>query len=137
MPELDMARELLGLAEDDARAVHLMLKSGQFPHRIRGFHAQQAVEKALKAWLVLKEADYPPTHSIYTLLALLRGAGEDCARYSVLEGLSPYAVQLRYESAGMGGAQLDPAVVMPVVVELLEHVRQLLEAAQAAELDRD
>jgi len=132
MPELDVARELLVLAEEDARALEVMLQSGQLPRRICGFHAQQTVEKALKAWLILLDIDYPLTHSLYTLLSLLRGAGADCARYEALERLSPYAVQLRY-GVGSAGAQVDPADLMPAVVDLVAHVRQLLDAADAAD----
>jgi len=131
MPELDVARELLVLAEDDARALEVMLRSERVPRRICGFHAQQAVGKALKAWLILLDVDYPLTHSLYTLLSLLGSAGADCARYEALEGLSPYAVQLRYGVSDVD-AKVDPAEMMPEIEDLVRHVRELLDAAEAA-----
>ena len=42
---------------------------------IIAFHAQQAAEKMLKALLVLRQVDFPRTHSIGALLALCEGAG--------------------------------------------------------------
>jgi HEPN domain-containing protein len=39
--------------------------------RAVGFHAQQAVEKALKVALTLTGVDYPKTHDIDFLLALV------------------------------------------------------------------
>jgi HEPN domain-containing protein len=38
------------------------------------FDAQQAIEKAIKAVLVLKQVDFPRTHDIGELLGLLAGA---------------------------------------------------------------
>lgn len=105
-----------------------MLLTKQIPRRVCGFHAQQAVEKALKAWLILLDVDFPLTHSLYTLLSLLRGAGAGCARYEALENLSPYAVQIRYGLTDPG-AQVDPADLMPTIQDLVAHVRGLLEAA--------
>jgi len=129
MPELKMARMLIGLAEEDVTVLKLILEAEERPLRSAGFHAQQAAEKALKAWLVLLDVDYPLTHSLFTLLNLLREAGADCARYETLEGLTPYAVELRYGTA-VTGAQVDPADTMPTLVDLVAHVGDLVEAAE-------
>ena len=47
----DLARELLGLAEDDLVAARALLDVAAVSDAIVGFHAQQAVEKAFKAVL--------------------------------------------------------------------------------------
>ena len=39
------------------------------------FHAQQAVEKAVKALLIAHQVDFPYTHDIAQLLTLLENAG--------------------------------------------------------------
>jgi HEPN domain-containing protein len=39
------------------------------------FHAQQAVEKAVKALLVKHQVDFPKTHDLEELLALAKEAG--------------------------------------------------------------
>lgn len=132
MIELEMARQLLELAEDDAKALRAMLQSDQFHIRISGFQAQQAAEKALKAWLVVLDVDFPLTHSISALLSLLRIGGADCARYDALKALTPYAVEVRYGASETETA-VDPATVLPLIADLLAHVRGLLEIAEAGE----
>lgn len=131
MPEVDMARKLAALAEDDAKALGVLLQSNEVPQRIAGFHAQQAVEKALKAWLVLLDVDFPLTHSLFALFALIREAGTECGEYERLAALTPYAVQLRYDVSRIE-AEVDPADVASEVTELVAHVRGLVDAAEAS-----
>jgi HEPN domain-containing protein len=58
------------------------------------FHAEQAVEKALKALLVWHAVDYPPKHDLGLLQALLPpGLGTTSLDVG---GLTVYAVELRY-----------------------------------------
>lgn len=132
MPELDIAHRLLALARDDAKALEVMLRSNEVPRRICGFHAQQAVEKALKAWLVLLDADFPLTHSLFALLTFLREAGAECSQYEALAELSPYAVELRYGESETE-ADMDPAGAVPGIADLLSYVGKLLEAAEAGQ----
>ena len=43
-----------------------MTDTEAFPDEIFGFHAQQAVEKALKSWLASLGVLFPKTHGIYS-----------------------------------------------------------------------
>jgi len=66
---------------------------------IVAFHAQQAAEKVLKALLVLRQVDFPRTHSIGALLALCQEAGFAGAQeLSDASSLTRYAVATRYPS---------------------------------------
>ena len=67
MPDLEHARLLLRLAQDDFAAMEVLETSRRIPPSIFGFHAQQAVEKALKAWLSLLDVAYPRVHLLYEL----------------------------------------------------------------------
>lgn len=61
------------------------------------FHAQQVVEKTLKALLVQRQVDFPRTHSIGALLALCAEAGYNGTEGMVDAGsLTRYAVATRY-----------------------------------------
>ncbi|MBF0140761.1 MAG: HEPN domain-containing protein [Magnetococcales bacterium] len=71
MKGIDYARELLRLARADHRAMTGMRDHEVFTDAIFGFHAQQAVEKGLKAWLSALEILFPLTHDISRLLPLL------------------------------------------------------------------
>jgi HEPN domain-containing protein len=110
----DLARELLSLAEDDRAAAAALLEVGAVSDAIVGFHAQQAVEKALKAVLASRAADFPFTHNIGLLMQLCDDAGVELpASLGDADLLTPYGVALRYgaRSAGTLGreAALDLA----------------------------
>lgn len=51
MSDQEHAESILEAARRDLRALRAMDDAVAFPDEIVGFHAQQAVEKALKAWL--------------------------------------------------------------------------------------
>ena len=51
MHAADHAQDLLRMARKDFDALRGMLDHPLFADEIFGFHAQQAIEKSLKAWL--------------------------------------------------------------------------------------
>jgi HEPN domain-containing protein len=51
MKDPEQARSLLRVARRDYRALCGMEDPAVFSNEVFGFHVQQAVEKALKAWL--------------------------------------------------------------------------------------
>ena len=76
MPENDkvitVVHEWVIKAENDLKAASHILKLGEeCPTDTVCFHAQQCVEKYLKAFLVLEGIDFPKTHDIEVLTALL------------------------------------------------------------------
>ena len=62
------------------------------------FHAQQAVEKSLKAILALYDIDYPRRHDLGELLALILPLAPQIAPLEdrILR-MTPYAVEARYD----------------------------------------
>ena len=58
------------------------------------FHAQQAVEKALKALLIWHGIEYPPKHDLGLLVGLL--PGDASTRKLAIAGLTVYAVEQRH-----------------------------------------
>ena len=61
------------------------------------FHAQQAVEKALKAVLLFYRIDFPLTRDIDELIDIFEGAGiSPPSHFSDAGSLTPYAVETRY-----------------------------------------
>jgi HEPN domain-containing protein len=67
----EMAQILLDKAKGDFRMLRTLLADDQVPTWGIGFHAQQAVEKAIKAVLGFVNVEYPYTHNIGFLLDLL------------------------------------------------------------------
>ncbi|MDH3599851.1 MAG: HEPN domain-containing protein [Candidatus Tectomicrobia bacterium] len=80
------------------------------------FHAQQCVEKYLKALLVLRRQPFPRTHDLVALHDLCAQSGIDVSvDPEQLERLTAYAVQVRY----------------PGVAPDLEETQEAFEIAQA------
>jgi HEPN domain-containing protein len=130
MADLEHARSLLRLAQRDLNAVIAMQESALVADEILGFHAQQAVEKALKAWLSVKGLVYPLTHQLPRLLALLEGAGADVEPFWPLVRFTPFAVQARYEEGPPEADEvLDRPAVVTEVSALLEFVAAVLSSA--------
>ncbi len=97
-PQLEEACRLLKLAERDRETFEILANAGKQTHAAAGFHAQQAVEKAMKALLCLRDCDFPRTHDLESLLALLASAGTlPPVTATDLRPLTPYAVDFRYD----------------------------------------
>jgi HEPN domain-containing protein len=85
---------------------------------VLGFHAQQAIEKRLKAVLAFRGIDFERTHSIGYLTALLEHHGIDLPdRREQIEELTPWAVAARYED------RFDEVLDRAAVRELVSILR--------------
>ncbi len=124
MSPTDAPRELLALAERDGKAAWILARAPNPQMDAAGFHLQQMVEKSLKAWMALKDIDYPKTHDVSLLLRLLEDAGENIAPFWPLLRLNPFAVQFRYEVAGEDFPDFEK--VARLAGQLLAHVESLL-----------
>jgi HEPN domain-containing protein len=132
MPDLEHARMLLRLARRDERAMSAMVDPVVFDTAIIGFHAQQAVEKALKGWLSLADVLYPPTHSLHVLVELLEGAGQsDATRFRHLVSLTPFAIQMRYDESA-DDFEFDRPALLREVGALLDDLETRICAVGGA-----
>lgn len=93
----DARRVMLAKAASDLRALQHMQDTFAFDEHVFGFHAQQACEKALKAWLLHLELEPPFIHDLRRLIALLTAAGQVVADAREIDSLTIYAVGLRYD----------------------------------------
>jgi HEPN domain-containing protein len=101
----DLPGDLLALAREDLVSAEALDKEERVSDSPVGFHAQQAVEKALKAAIASRGQEFPFTHDIGLLLQLCQDAGlEVPADLAEADGLTPYAAAIRY---GLG----DPGAV--------------------------
>lgn len=97
-PQREEALRLLRLAERDRDAFEVLAASGGNAHAAAGFHAQQAIEKALKALLCFRDIDFPRTHDLESLFSRLAGSGPIPPYAGArLRPLTPYAVDFRYD----------------------------------------
>jgi HEPN domain-containing protein len=94
----DLVKGWLLKAESDLTAAKLCLAQEQALDTAC-FHAQQATEKSLKAYLTAHNVDFPFTHNLEKLVELC--SANDAAFLSIkglAQSLTPYAVELRYDA---------------------------------------
>jgi len=85
------------LAAEDLHVARLCLAGDPPAHRPASFHAQQAAEKYLKAWLVALGVDEPPlTHDLVELARRLAARGAPSLAEEPLRFLTRFAVRPRY-----------------------------------------
>ena len=112
-------------AEDEAT----MLPEG-IPAAAFGFHAQQAIEKLLKALIAARGGKYPRIHDLEKLDAMLRLAGEALPVVSVpLEDLTLYALNFRYEE--------PPPIDPPLHENVIATVRIVRESVHRRIVELD
>lgn len=75
MSPIEQAGKLLQMAAKDIKALDLMLQPEAIDDEIFGFHAQQAVEKSLKAWITAIGGSYGYVHDLRILLLALKELG--------------------------------------------------------------
>lgn len=97
LPETEEALLLLRKAIEDRNAVAKFAADDEIADSVIGFHAQQAVEKAVKAVLASCGDEFPWTHDLRHLIERL-----DARRRSLppslhdVRELAPWAVEFRY-----------------------------------------
>ena len=101
MPEHDktaaIAREWMSKAQNDLKTAAHTLKLGtDCPTDTVCFHAQQCVEKYLKAALVVLEIPFPRTHDVEVLLGLMPTHVRFSLTVEQQRRLTEYATVMRY-----------------------------------------
>jgi len=118
------------MAEKDCRAPGGMEDSEVFSPEIFGFHVQQAVEKAPKAWLCCVGSAFPRTHDLDELGALLEQTSQKIPGFlpALLE-FTDFGVAFRYEAFPNLEGDIDRRDTIDGVSRLLQRVRQILTEA--------
>ena len=130
MNDIDLARLMQTKAKQDLSALHGMIDKTIFAEEIFGFHAQQAVEKSLKAWLALIGVSFPLIHDLEELFALLKDQGQAVPDiFQSLVDLTDFSVQFRYDTYIDFEDELDREEVIQKVQNFVDHVEQLLNNA--------
>ena len=112
-------RQRIANAERELGVLRILVEAKSAQEAI-GFHAQHAMENALKGWISALDADYSNTHDLATLAAIVRQhPGEnDTPAGEKLAWLTGYAVRYRYS---------DPQVAIEDRDALLSDVTETVE----------
>ena len=124
----DDPRTWIAKAENDLLNIRNNLKARQVPWDTICFHAQQAAEKVLKAFVVSRGQIVSRTHDLEALLAeavavdgSLEALEADCRL------LTPYAVMLRYPGVGDEPSEQEARLAVAAAERVCEQVRAALE----------
>ncbi|MBI2891852.1 MAG: HEPN domain-containing protein [Nitrospirae bacterium] len=119
-----LAREWVQVAEDDLRAAAFLLeKHVDCPTGAVCFHAQQSVEKYLKALLVHRAIDFPKTHDLDQITRLVPGDVVVPLSAEERRRLTQYATSARYP----GGWEPIPFHEAQGAVEVARRVRDKIQ----------
>jgi len=121
-PATPEAQALLRAAAGDQRTVELLLHHRDAPVSSVGFHAQQYLEKVMKAVLVSNAVVFHRTHDLEELAGLLERQGIELplAREQ-LRRLNPFAVTIRYEDMEITFPDID------IIAGLMENAQAWVE----------
>jgi HEPN domain-containing protein len=132
-PNIEEAWRSLRLADRDITAFTILKQEPEAHASVVNFHAQQAVEKSLKAVLYAQEIVFERTHDLVKLAQLL--ADHDVTlpvSSDQLRLLNPFAVTFRYDDLEIDLILAEDADTL--VTEVRRWAEEQVEsAAQAAE----
>lgn len=102
MSKEEIAEKWLRKAYTDLRVAEKLFEIGEEPWVIV-FHAQQAVEKALKTYLVLHNKHFGKTHNLSRLIDLCSEIDKEFQQLHELDidELYPLAIEARYPDTGI------------------------------------
>jgi HEPN domain-containing protein len=113
---------LLSKARHDENLLDAVISNAMVADEIFGFHAQQAVEKLLKALLTRLDVPFKRTHNLRVLMDLLESKGSGLAvEFSEIDKLTPYGTLARYEE-GDFSAPLDRKRTRETIRKLREWI---------------
>jgi|WetSurMetagenome_2_1015567.scaffolds.fasta_scaffold155579_2 HEPN domain-containing protein len=121
------AIKMFSMAEKDFKALKNMIDETNFDIEIFGFHAQQTVEKLLKAWLSKINIKYERTHDLQILFSLLIENGQNIpSELEILENLTDFSVNFRHDVFDNVDASLERQKVIDNIQQLRDLVNKLL-----------
>ena len=127
-PDIKIVRQWIRLAEHDLReAEHALLEPEDPAYEISCFHAQQAAEKYLKAFLIANNISIQSTHDLVRLIKQSPAAKQIDVSLEDLAHLTPYAVNSRYPGVDVPENREDAEFAIRIAQKVCDAVRKLLK----------
>jgi len=115
-------------AEYDLRLAEAALESGIYVYA--AYHAQQAVEKLLKAFLIEHKHPYPKTHDIKFLIKKCAEIDSEMTELLRIgaDRLTIYATEARYPEADQEVTQEEAKQAITIAKKTYKYITQKLSA---------
>ncbi len=127
---LHIVRQWVERAEEDLNAAERLLVGEEYcPTSTVCFHAQQCVEKYLKAFLTSAQIEFPKMHSIVELMALLPEVARPQLGAEEQQRLTNYATVTRYPGDWEPITREEAEQAVGMARRVREAVRKHLPAA--------
>ncbi len=125
----DLVRAWVLKAEHDLLNIENNLAAREIPWDTVGFHAQQCVEKYLKALLISRQIDPPKIHDLTELYALLPDGLLQGINVHSLEELNPYSIEGRYPGVWEPVEQAEALQAVEAARMIRQAIRRTLPPA--------
>jgi HEPN domain-containing protein len=121
------AREWLERAERDLAVVRQVLAGTPPLPDMAAYHAQQAAEKAFKAFLTARSTPFRRTHDLVELQAQCEVLDAGFSRFLVAaQALNPYATRFRYPGGPLAPPPAEAQQALQSAEDVVSYVRQQL-----------
>ncbi len=118
-------------AENDLRtAAHTLKLQSDCPTDTVCFHAQQCVEKYVKALLVLRSIPFPKTHDLSVLTRALPESWQPNLTAEQVRRLTDYATVTRYPGDYEPVTLAEARAAITIARKVRKHVRALLPSGK-------
>lgn len=116
-------------AERDLLAAQQALEARRVLLEVAAFHAQQAVEKAFKAFLAAHNHPLPRTHDLEDLVARCQISEPAFSPFlPAARRLNPYVIRFRYPSGPLEPDLAEAQEAVRLADEIVQFVRERLVA---------
>ncbi|MDE2725930.1 MAG: HEPN domain-containing protein [Gemmatimonadota bacterium] len=133
-PQTEFARQWLKKAENDVITARQTLALEDGPTDTPCFHAQQAVEKSLKALLTVNSIVFPYTHDVIALLDMSIDLMAELACFrEVCAELSAYGVDVRYPGDFVDPPREDAHSALKVAENITSLIKNKVDRLLANE----
>lgn len=124
-PDSKDFRAWLRRAGDDLDSgTHLLGTMHPCPYWVVAYHAQQAAEKGMKAFLIWRGLPYSTTHDLRILLDQCAAGGAAWAeQHTDVISIGPLTVLVRYPSANRDVSREEAQMALGAAQRLLETIR--------------
>jgi HEPN domain-containing protein len=124
----DFVQDWLRKANSDIQATRILAEEDLDDYEVATFHAQQAAEKFIKAYLVRHQVEFSKTHEIKSLRNLLASTDQSLAdELAEADELTPYAVEYRYPGDAGDVSRDDATEALRVAERVRTRILATLE----------
>lgn len=129
-PTPELLRKWIDKADNDLQAAsHLLTLGKEGPTDTICFHAQQCIEKYLKALLIVRRIAFPKTHDLHALMTLLPDECRPTLDKMTQEQMTDYATVGRYPDEIIDPSLAETRKAVAIARRIRKEVRRLLPKA--------